>query len=199
MQSQRVTILEIGQLQERAARLIEELNADRGMALAAAANPVLALEELGFDLSPQVRAEVEERSRFKPPTIARRRKLQRAIFKAAGKSFAIDSPEALRRVLFEDLGLTPPSGSDSIPDTGLPHCAPAPAGTGQASADAEDPLESLIDAHPVIAPLLEYRRIEARSPRFASPERYEELRRGRISVPLSNFRARLSKKTKPRA
>ena len=51
-------------LQYLGPELLKRINADQGLAVAAAANPILALSELGYELAPAVRQDLEERSRF---------------------------------------------------------------------------------------------------------------------------------------
>jgi hypothetical protein len=44
--------------------VLERLNADPSLLLAAASNPILALQELGYDISPSFREEFVDRVRF---------------------------------------------------------------------------------------------------------------------------------------
>jgi hypothetical protein len=86
-----------GQLQEQVASILEHLHARPALALAAAANPIYALQEMGHEIGEQAAAEIDERLRFGPRQRARLRELREAVFKEAGHPFDLNSPEELRR------------------------------------------------------------------------------------------------------
>lgn len=70
------------------------------------------------------------------------RQLEAEIHAHAGEQFNVNSTPQLRRVLFERLGLTPVKKTKTGPST-----------------DA-DSLQKMVDAHPIVAVLLEYREVE---------------------------------------
>jgi|GEM_PF-660492 len=194
------------QLQQQVASILAHVNKDQRLALAAAVNPLFALEELGYEISPGVRPEIEDRLRFGAKKATRLKELRASIFKQAGRQFDIDSPTELGRVLFDELKLRganvntradayeggstiqqSPAGSrlSASPDTKpLPYRRPE-------AEPLADPLEVLKEAHPVIAPLLEYRRLEASRPRFAPRSFFEAVRQGKRSLPVRELRGRL--------
>jgi hypothetical protein len=183
-----VTIRSWEQLQERIASIVDQLNEDRTLALAAAANPFTALEELGYHVEPGARAEIEDRLRFPPKEATQRKRLRARIFEEAGHPFDLDSAEELRRVLYEELSITPyPDERGCYPD--LPPTDP-PRKPAQGE-PATDPIQVLEGRHPVIEPLLEYRRLDASHPRFASRSAYEAIRAGGVSGGLRALRIRL--------
>ena len=65
------------------------------------------------------------------------------VYEAAGKTFNINSPQQLGKVLFEDMGLP----------------APVKAGKGKAISTAADVLEALAGAYPVAQLVLDYRQL----------------------------------------
>ncbi len=201
----RIRITSWAQIQERIQFIVERLNANPSLALAAAVNPLYALEELGLDIDPAVRPAIEQRVRFKPRVNARMQHLREEIFRHAGHSFDIDSPREVECILFDRLGLALPA-SESIQNVegeGEGEGAkrpPAltlsrPVRTGRGDAPAEDPLEPLRDAHPIVPPLLEYRRLDANAPRLAPRSLYDEVRRGERQFGVVNLHFRL--KTQP--
>jgi hypothetical protein len=166
-------ITDIAQLQEQVATLLERINSDRHLALAAAANPLLALEELGYRLAPSVRHEIERRSRYTRRQLVRLEAL-RAEFARLVPNFPLEDVDLLsaaqvRRLLSEVLDL---------PDERIPRDLDIP------PRPAPDPLAPLADAHPVMPTLLGLRDIERRALRFASAERYRELRSGKRKLPI---------------
>jgi len=71
--------------------------------------------------------------------------LEKKIFSLAGKEFNIKSPKQLGDVLYDDLAIKPKRQKKT--------------GTGQRST-AEAELQKMIDIHPIIKPILEYRELQ---------------------------------------
>jgi hypothetical protein len=183
------------ELREQAPYLLERVNSDAGLALRAAMNPLLALEELGQEVDPAGRQEIEDRLRFRPRAVARLRHLRKAIHKQSGRAFDIDSGAELAVVLFDELhvgqldqGRRP--GRYEKRRSLRPDTSPLPPQVGWGP-KVTDPLEVLRGAHPIMEPLLEYRRLEASAPRLASPALYEAVRSGRRKLPTLTARGRL--------
>ena len=178
--------------QEVSRAIADRINDDPSLALAAAANPLLALREIGYDIHPDARSEIEDRLRFTPRALARRRELVEAIYRHAGRRFALDSPTALSDVLQEQLrsgasvkGRTRPGG-----DAAGSFDARLLAQARERDDAAPDPLEAVRGAHPIVELLLDYRRIERQSRRLASPAVYEKLRRGELRTGVTRIRLR---------
>ncbi|WP_299635760.1 hypothetical protein [uncultured Ruegeria sp.] len=81
------------------------LNVTPELARAALINPLLALEELGFDLDLSGRLELEDRARFSKKQIVERKSLRKKIFVAAGHEFDPGQEHDLAAVLFDELKL----------------------------------------------------------------------------------------------
>lgn len=156
-------------LQREVEPIVDRINDNQSLALAAAANPIFALEELGYRIDPEARPEIEDRLRFRPPHAKRLGQLRRDLYRLVGGPFDPASDADVRRVL-----------SAAGVQVGRPSAEPD---------DAEDPFERLRGRHPLIEPLLEYRRLEAAEPRFATRDVYIALREGRRSVPITRLRA----------
>jgi len=193
------TIDSLRDLQRLVPAIVKEINADERLVLRAAANPLLALEELGYRLTPEVRIEAERRIRFSPQTVERLTQLAEAIYSYADERFDIESPTEIERVLFEKLKLPrietkePPKAQRKRPTQ-----QPEPTLALQPSPSYlrrpfGDPLERMRGAHPIMEPLLEYRRLEASEPRLAPRELYERIKSGAVALPVTNLRARLKR------
>ena len=166
-------ITDIAQLQKQVAALLERINSDPQLALAAAVNPLLALEELGFRLAPAVRREIDRRSRYTRRQVVRLDAL-RAQFVQIIPNFPIEDVDVLdaaqvRRLLRENL---------DVPDQRIPRDLAMP------PRPAPDPLAPLADAHPALEALLGLRDVERSALRFAAPERYREIRSGKLALPI---------------
>jgi hypothetical protein len=176
--------------------ILDRINADSRLVLAAAANPIFALEELGYEVDPAFRSEFEQRLRFGQARAARLRELRTTIARHAGREFDPDSPEELERVLVSELRIAgrarevPAARARKAAGAGIPvrdfePLFPRLAWTSR----GPDPLEVLRSAHPIVEPLLEYRELEASEPRLASRATYDALRSGEQRVPVTRLRA----------
>lgn len=151
--------------------VIRDLNSDPNITVAALANPVLALEKLGYSLSPQFKREAELKLRFSDEKAKKLSKLQQDVFKAAGESFNLDSPEELGRVLSKVIKKKAVQVEQQTPQMswGRP---------------VEDLLKQHIDIHPIMKPLVEYRTLESSEPRLASEEMFKEILEGKRKLPV---------------
>lgn len=184
----RITLNSWEEIQERIASIVDELNRNPPLAIAAAANPFEALEELGYRVDAEARPEIEDRLRFATKEAARRKRLRAQIFELVGHAFDLDSAEELRAVLYEELSITPFPDErgcyPALPPTDLPRRPVS--GVPEA-----DPLQMLEGRHPIMGPLLEYRRLDAAHPRFAPLAAFELIRAGDASGGVRNLRIRL--------
>ena len=185
------TVTSWEEIQARIEPIVAALNADTDLAIAAAVNPFLALEEFGIHVAPEARLEIEDRLRFSDRDRIRRRKLREAIFEAAGQTFDIGDAHELYRVLAHDLSLAPPPDEDGcvppFPDT---HPLPVQTGAPRGDVPPEDPLVVLEGRHPIIEPLLEYRVIDASVHRMAPEPAYQAIRRGERETGIRDLRIR---------
>ena len=187
----------MSKLQRRLPVILKALNDDPQLFVAAAANPVLAIEEIGYKFTDEFRQELELRLRFPEKTRRRLSKLKKDLSSAAGRELPLADAEAMHRVLFDEMGIAEPSADTCQhalkqaalkPSDHRLTSAPRPAVFGRKLAD---PLALLADAHPAIKPLLEYRALEASEPRFASASLYRKIRRGDAKLPVSRLRLRM--------
>lgn len=182
------------QLRKQIVSIVSELNRDPRLALAAAANPMLALEELGYDVRDEARIAIEDRLRFRRKEASRRARLRDQIFEQIKHPFDLNSPEALRTVLYDELALRPyPDARGCYPE--LPETHP-PRRRSSGTADP-DPLQRLKGRHPVIDLLLEYRQLEVAHPGFASKEAYDAIRTGAVETPIRRLLIRFKSQPSP--
>lgn len=178
-------VTRIEQLQELLGDLLSRINGDQRLALAAATNPLLALEELGVRLAPEVRREIESRGRFSRRQLARREKLldefTQVVPGYAIKEADLLSARELRRLLRDFLKIEP----GRIPaDLDVRWTRAAANSKAAYSKKAADPLDAVADAHPTIPALIALRAIERKAMRFASPSIYRAIRLGELKLPI---------------
>lgn len=185
-------------LRANVAVLLDAINGDPELARGAAANPLLALEELGYRVAPEARAAIEDRFRFPYRTATRLRALRRELIAIAKRDFDPDSPGELHALLFGDLKLRPVLLPPSERAKGRSSTDRLPVQV-RWSASVSDPLTSLRGKHPLVEPLLEYRQLEASAARLAPPELYQAIRAGRVKIPVTRLRGRLKRDVGPKA
>jgi hypothetical protein len=184
--------------------MVKDINADPDLALRAAANPLLAAEELGYELEPSLRTVAERRIRFSEKTANQLTELADQIYSLAGEQFDIESDADVRRVLFETLKLTDPytgepiKGSKQTRNKKRPTEQETRTERSVANLPITELLERLQGAHPIVEPLAKYREISASQPRLAPPELYERLRRGELQHPITRIQYRLKRGKTPR-
>lgn len=168
-------------LQREASAILERLNADATLGLAAAANPLLALEELGYEIEASARPDIEARLRFGPRVAPRALELVDRMREEVGRPVDPDDGEDVRRAIAE-LGVTS-----------------LDAGTRQRSSrgarpkEHQDDLAPLRGAHPFIDTLLEYRKLAASAPRLAPREAFDAIRSGERTLPITRITGRLKR------
>jgi hypothetical protein len=169
--------------QRRVGDILAALNANQSLMLAAASNPLLALQELGYEISASLKQEFEDRIRFGSAAAKQLQSYRAEIFKIAGKSFDLNSPEVLAATLSDLLKQNearPPAPIDAMPPR-----------VSFGSHEPFDPLEHLRNVHPIMEPLLKYRRVEASTPAFAAQNVYDEIRQGKRGMPITKLVARV--------
>lgn len=207
-------ISSLKELQQQVPRILEQHGKDPSLTVLAFANPLLALEKIGYSFSPAAREEIEAHVRFGKAGAAKVETLKEQIFAASGKPFDLRDAAALQQNLSAVL-----SKAASSPDVkaGKPKAETARAkATGpdklalpKEEVDAilhsvkqpvkvtggkvTDPLEAYISKHAVIAPLLEFRKLEATHPRLAEKSVAEALVKQKDKLPLRNISFRMNR------
>jgi DNA polymerase I-like protein with 3'-5' exonuclease and polymerase domains len=166
------------EVQSQESTILARLHAEPALTLAALANPLLALEELGYQIDDDLKQEIEDRLRF-PKNHAQIATLRKKIFEVAGKPFALNSAESLHVTLSSLLGKKVAS-SLTLSDTALVFAVPG-------EQNVADPLDRLEDAHPIVKALVQYRRLQATVPPFSTRDMYDDIRQGNRTPLVSNI------------
>ncbi|MDO5972024.1 hypothetical protein Q4Q35_19665 [Flavivirga aquimarina] len=156
-------------LQKNVTTITGRLNKDQNLLIAAASNPIFALEELGYKIHNDILGHIEDKMRFKTRQVAKLKKLRATIIKIAGKHFDIRSKEQLEQVLFEDFQL------EAYDANGCPICKSLPP---YQKGNDNDSLETYTGLHPIIEPLLAFRQIDASVFSFCDSYTYQKIRKG---------------------
>jgi DNA polymerase I-like protein with 3'-5' exonuclease and polymerase domains len=160
-------------LQADVVEILTAFNNNKNLQIAALANPMLALEELGYSINPSIKLEIEDRLRFKTKAVVTFKALRETIYNAAGKTFNIRSQEELEHLLFEDLQLV------AFDDRGCP--LPKHIRKKRKKEEIDD-LAAYAELHPIIDSLLKFRELDTSVPPFCNRAEYMKIRSGEVRV-----------------
>src|SRR5947207_10995354 len=93
------TISSVHDLQMIMPRLLEEHGNNKELALIALANPLAALEKLGYNITEEARSDLESYARFGKQGSEKYNELKEKIFHLSGKKFNVNSTKATANVL----------------------------------------------------------------------------------------------------
>ena len=200
-------ISSLKELQQQMPRILEQHGKDPSLTLLAFANPLLALEKIGYSFTPDAKEEITAHVRFGKTGAATMQSLKEQIFAATGKPFDLRDAAALQQNLSavlsrEDVNTDKPKARAAA-------SGPQKLALPQAEIDVilasvkkpvkieggkvNDPLEAYRSKHAVIAPLLEYRKLEATHPQLAEKSVAEALVRQKDKFPLKNISFRMNR------
>lgn len=203
-------ISSLKELQQQMPRILEQHGKDPSLTFLALANPLLALEKIGYSFTPEAKEEITAHVRFGKTGAAQVQTLRQQIFTLTGKPFDLRDAAALQQNLSDvfsragDDEKTPKTKAKAAAASG-----PSKLALPRAEIDAildsvkkpvkieggkvTDPLESFKGKHAVIAPLLEYRRLEATHPQLAEKNVAEALVKKQDKFPLRNISFRMNR------
>jgi len=191
-------ISSLRELQLQMPRILEEYGNDQSLTLLAFTNPLFALEKIGYSFTSEAREEIIQHIRFGKEGIDKLNKLKADIFTITGQSFNLDDSIIVRERLAKVLSIdetAPKSKSKAAvvrPTDAIFDAVVKPVVVKDGT--VEDPLEAYVSEHPVIAPLLEYRKIQVLAPQLASAEVSEKILSQKEKLPFKQLTFRLSRK-----
>lgn len=179
----------LADLQKHVPSIVKTVNADSQLAMAAAVNPIFAIEELGYQVPHGLRRTIEHRIRFSLHDFERLQKLSAEIHAEFGREFDIESDNELSHALHDKLKSQEvdrlPQSLTLIPRLSWVRSQP-------------DPLEGLRERHHLVKLLVEYRKIEASAPRLATRQLYDEVRSGKTPIPAKSISFQLQRGPTPK-
>jgi DNA polymerase I-like protein with 3'-5' exonuclease and polymerase domains len=170
--------------------IIRKILTNADLAIRALANPLLALEELGYELSETVQYEIERYLRYSTTNQKTLDDLEREITKLVGHSVDLRSEAEVAKTLFMELKLKKPASKVQI----IPSIDVRTEGRKKISNPSHTQkisFEGLTNDHPVVGLVIKYNTIANAVPPFASRELYDELKSGKKRLPISKVTIRL--------
>jgi hypothetical protein len=195
-QKKKTQIDSLRTLQRNMPRVLKEGNANPALALAAAANPLLALEHLGYEIAPEARQEIELHARFGPDKADEVVALEKSIYKAAGSEFDLADGDAVQETVY---ALLQPAKKGQAKEQKTQkqrvtqalealRVSPTRIRIGKT---AVDPLAEFTDLHPILPLLVEHRQLERQHPRFASRDVFDSILSGERKTAVTSLKFRL--------
>ena len=186
------TISSVHDLQLLMPRLLEKYGSDSELAYIALANPLAALEKLGYTITDDAKADLENYARFGKKGLEKYNELKEKIFSLTGQKFNLKINSELASVLEKLTSKLGSSGKKAIPSLNIKELVES---TPKLIENKwTDKLETVKDAHPVIPALIELRKLENSVPKFADASTLKVIQQKKQSAPLTNIRFRLSRK-----
>ncbi len=159
------------ELQQRIPELLDKHGDNQELLRAAMANPVLALKEVGIELSPEVERELKLRARFGKKDYKKMRKLEHQIFEEAGTLFDLQSEEETLEVCktaLKERELDAKDLEEAIKNNLYPVLFEEEKGKA--------PFSNLAKDHKLLQLLDDYYELERTRPRLADRDMYERVK-----------------------
>ncbi len=181
-------IASLDDLHRRLPEMVKQQETHPRLAIAALANPLLALERLGYTIASEIAREVAIRTRFRGEDAERLLTLDQALRTDLGDDADLDDAPTLAPRLLKLMGETARKKSVAAPLREALHKPVIAAPIGRPP--LADPLADFRAAHPVIDRLVTYRALDASRPRLASPALFEAILAGKAASPVTAARLR---------
>ncbi|MEO6818698.1 MAG: hypothetical protein ABI204_03150 [Ginsengibacter sp.] len=189
------TISSVHDLQMIMPRLLEKHGNDSELAFIALANPLAALEKLGYTITEDAKFDLENYARFGKKGFEKYKELQGKIFTLTGQNFNLKNDNETASVLEKLINKGTKAGS-AAKKTALSLDIRSLVLSTPTSINNKwtDSLKTIIDAHPVIPVLIELRKLENSAPKFADASTLQLIQQKKEQTPLRNISFRLSRK-----
>lgn len=207
--AKKAQISSLRELQRLMPRLLKETAGNDRLLLAAAANPILALAQLGYEVAPEAAREIELRARFGEEEGAAYDALEKEIRALAGDAFKPDDRRAAQQVLERLLPrqeTTKAKGKKQQAATmnggrrkQILEAAKPLAARRVGETAVKDPLTPFAESHPVIPLLLRWREMERRAPRFAPADLFQRILDEEVDLPITDIEFKLQERSRRKA
>jgi len=189
-----VSIDSLDELHRRLPELVKLQEAHPRLAIAALANPLLAIEQAGYILAPHIMREAELRVRFRPEDADLLLSLDKKIRSVLGEDIDHNRPESFVEPMLRAVAAHPAKAKKAAArqeaqndDRDLRAALDRPL-VRRPGQPHEDPLEAFAARHTLLLEFVEYRRLEGSRPRLASRELFEGILSGKVESPIRKAR-----------
>jgi hypothetical protein len=193
-------ISSLKEIQLQVPEILQEYADNQELALIALANPLMALEKIGYTFTPEAREEIEDRIRFGKQGAEKFSQLKQSVFEASGNKFDLQSAADIKTNVKAILEKRSASGKEDKSTAETISSARVESilklldqPVYRKSNHETDPLSAFIKDHPVIEKLVELRKMEASQPRLADAKALDQILANREVLPLKKITFRLHK------
>ncbi|QCK15778.1 hypothetical protein [Mangrovivirga cuniculi] len=192
------SIKSLKELQVMMPELVKKYGNDQKIVLGALANPILALEELGYSISAKAKTEIEERIKYGPEGKKEFEKIEKKIQKTAGKSIDPNSNKDLSKYFEKKLGDEFKLNKKKVKTADLIRLINKPPDKRAILIKNRDPLEKYKKADDLIPLLIEYREMKASVPELAPKPLYKKITAGKMKsgISFSKMKIKMNKSSK---
>ncbi len=180
MEKHTTQLTTMNQLQKLMPKILKEHGDNQKLQKAGLSNPILALEEIGYKLSNSLKKEVEYRVRFTLKNQQKLTEIRNKVNKITGRKVDLSSGISISNSLKKLIKTKTIKSGKKIFETKslIEVAAKLPEINLFKSKSKKDPLLVYRGSHEVVSLLLEYRKIEASTPRLASKTIFNDLLKG---------------------
>lgn len=207
--AKKAQISSLSELQQMMPRLLKETAGNNRLLLAAAANPILALAQLGYEVTPEAAREIELRARFGEEEGAAYDALEQEIRSLAGDAFNPEdrhvAQQVLERLLPRQEAAKGKGKKQQEPTMNggrrkqILEAAKPLAARRVGETAVQDPLAHFAESHPVIPALLRWREMERRFPRFAPADLFQRILDEEVDLPITEIEFKLQARSRRKA
>lgn len=204
MANNNIKLESLNQLQKLMPRLLEEHGGNKKLMKATIANPILALEEIGFTISSALKIEIEEKVRFSRKQQKERSEIQEKMYGMFGKKIDLSSKEILKKELTRILSADSTNAvKKTIKISGLlKEIEVDPSPKLFQKVDKKDPLHSYKNVHEIVPLLIAYRKLELTAPPLSSKKTFELILQEKAlesGITIKNVRLKMQDREKRKA
>ncbi|PHN00933.1 hypothetical protein [Flavilitoribacter nigricans] len=199
--SKNTKIESLKELQLLMPRIVNQVNGNPQLALAATANPILALEYLGYSFTPKARKEIESYGRFGPDGLQQLAEVEKH-WKQLFGSEPIPASKEMAKKMFAQLakGTDPRKTKSRKMSSKSKSTRSITLETAldliyskikDIETEEKNKIESLEQIHEALPLLYQYQKILSQRTAFARKEKFEQLLKSEQKTPLSAVKFRL--------
>jgi len=183
---EKTQISSLKELQLQMPRIVEEYGNNNELTAIALANPLLALEKIGYTFSPEAKTEIENHVRFGKENASRYMTLKKNIEQSVGAKIDVDDTQAVKQLLEKELKKSAPGDKEKI-------LSAIDKPVSFSKSELSDPLQKYKSQHPVLEQLVELRKLQALNPPLATQESIEKIQKSSPSF-FNKISFRISRK-----
>ncbi|MEM7513526.1 MAG: hypothetical protein AAF388_21540 [Bacteroidota bacterium] len=178
-------------------KVLKTINTDENLSLAAAYNPILAMEKVGLAFSEGAKSEIELNIRFGKQKAKEVSRMEKEIIQLAGEPLNLEDAQSVSKFISKQLrsvklSKIPKSvnakNKQDLTRKVLRFVQNKAESSGKSREFDPSILKFLDEKESVISKIIRYQILQLRFPRFGTQEGFDKLLYGEVSVPISGIK-----------